>query len=73
MRIWGLRGLILFFRQASARLFSLASHGFKTVVIFKKMIPPCVSVFLMDVRAMIALLMAAIERSGDTYDESSAE
>ena len=36
MRIWGLRGLILFFRQASACPFSLASHGFKTVVIFLK-------------------------------------
>lgn len=55
MRIWGLRGLILFFRQASARPFSLASHGFKTVVIFKKMIPPCVSVFLMDVRVRWSL------------------
>ena len=55
MRIWGLRGLILFFRQASAGPFSLASHGFKTVVIFKKMIPPCVSVFLMDVRARWSL------------------
>ena len=36
MWIWGLRGLILFFRQASAGPFSFASHGFNTVVIFFK-------------------------------------